>query len=302
MARLSSILTNIFVIILILQFLPLLIKTFKKHYTELTEPHTKVGVITINQPLSSSSPYTKQLKSFFENSEIKAILLKIDCPGGAAGSSQAIFYTIKELKRTWSKPLIVVIENLCTSGAYYIAGPADWIIGPASAMVGSIGVYMPHPQLKAFIEQFKIKYEVIKSGEYKTAGNPLLDSTPEQKAMLQELSSDVYMQFVKDIAECRPQLKIDEHNTWAQGRVFTGNKALEKGLIDEIGSIETAEKVIRQKAAVEGKIIWVKAPQPSKWARFFGHDDENDNEESLFENVSNHLQGWWSKQNIYGFW
>src|SRR4029077_13830937 len=98
MAQFSTILKNIIIIIIILQFAPLIIKNFLKYYHSVAETHTKVGVITMNSAITSSSPYTKQFKTFFENPHIKAILIKMDCPGGASGSTQAIFYTIKELK------------------------------------------------------------------------------------------------------------------------------------------------------------------------------------------------------------
>ncbi|MGC2310109.1 MAG: signal peptide peptidase SppA [Candidatus Babeliaceae bacterium] len=302
MAQFSNILKNIFIIILILQFAPFIIKNFSKYYSSLFETHTKVGVITMNSTLSSSAHYIKQFKTFFENTDIKAILIKMDCPGGASGSTQAIFYTIKELKKSYAKPVIVLIENVCASGGYYIAVTADVIIAPASALIGSVGVYMPHPQLKEFIEQFKVKYDTIQSGKYKTAGNPLLATTPEQREMLQQLSDDVYLQFVQDVAESRPQLKLAQQNQWAQGRLFTGHKAKEMELIDEIGSQETAERVIRQKAPIEGKIMWIKAPQPSVFSRFLGRDDtsEPDDETSL-ESFFNCVQGWWVKQNMHHF-
>jgi protease IV len=295
MARLSNILKNIVIILVILQFAPLIMKNASKYYTSLFEAHTKVGVITITNAITSPSPYIKQLKTFFEDHDIKAILIKMDCPGGSAGAAQSIFYTLKELKHTYSKLVIVQVINVCASGGYYIAAPADYIIAPASAMIGSIGVYLPQPKLKDFIEQFKIKYDVIKSGTYKTAGNPLLEQTPEQTEMLQELSNDVYTDFVKDVSECRGQLTLATQNNWAQGRVFSGTKALARGLIDEVGSFLHAERAIRQKTPVEGKIIWVKAPHPSALSRFFGSDDDHDDETSL-ESFCNVLYSWWFKQ------
>lgn len=294
MATFYDYLKNIFLILILLQFAPPLIKNISKQYQSFLEPQTKVAVISIKGMLTDSDSYVKQLKKYFEEQDIKAILLRIDCPGGYGGSAQIVFNEIKLLKQSYTKPVIVLIENICTSAAYYVAVMGDWIIASPGAFVGSIGVYMPQPNFKKFIEQFKVQYDVIKSGEYKTAGNPLLETTPEQKKMLQGLTDNVYQQFVQAIASQRPKLILSESDKWAQGRVFTGEQGFSLGLIDELGSQSTAERVIRQKGPIEGKIEWVKAPKPSLFARMLGReDDSQDDDESYMHTFFDAFYNWY---------
>lgn len=276
MAKMSTIITNIFLLLVLLQVAPGIIKNIKNTYTEMLEAKTKVGLLTIKDAICDSTFYAKELKKMFEKDDIKAILLKMDCPGGNAGASQAIFNEIKEQKKIHLKPVVVWVQNVCASGGYYIACTADHIIATPSAFVGSIGVYIPQPQLKKFIEQFHIRYNTINAGNYKTAGNPLLDTTPEQEKMLKGLVDDTYVQFTTDVAEQRPKLTMHTVNTWADGRIFTGKQALELGLVDELGSQITAEQYIKHKLIIEGDIEWVRPTCSSNIAKLFKGDCEDD--------------------------
>lgn len=274
MAQLSGYLKNIFYGILILVMAPPLLKKIAHDYTELLAPRTTVGVVPITGSICKASEHIKTFKTFFEDKQIRAILIKMDCPGGAAGSSQAIFNEVKELKKMYAKPVIVLVENVCASGGYYIASAADAIVATPSAFVGSIGAYIAQPQLKAFIDQFKIKYSVTKTGTYKAILHPLLDISPEEQALLQGLTDDTYQQFISDVAEQRPQLTLSNADAWANGKIFTGNQALKLGLIDAIGSWTTAEHLIRQKAPIEGKIHWEYPPKKPFLSQWIGEEED----------------------------
>ncbi len=279
MSKLTTLLKNIFFILLILQFTPPIIQNLIDRYNKLYENKTQVGVIEIKGGLYSAKKHVKHIKEFFENKDIKAILLKVECPGGAAGTSQAIYSEILALKeKNGTKPVVALVENICASGGYYVAAAADYIVASPSAMVGSIGVYIAHPQFKDFIEQFKVKYTVTKSGLYKTAGDPLTELTDEAKAMFQNLTNDVYNQFVNDIKARRSKLAAIDEKSWAEGRVFTGNEAFRLGLIDEVGSYSNAVKAIKDKAIIEGEIEWVKPPKKSNIWKVLVGDDENGGE------------------------
>lgn len=253
-------------------------------------PHTRIGVVTIKGTLSSATRYIEQLREFFKDTSIKAILLQMESGGGAAGTSQALFNEIKALKQIHMKPVIAFAENLCGSGAYYVACAADSIIATPSAFVGSIGVYIPHPELKDFLEEYKVKYSVIKTGTYKAAGNPLMEDTPEQRAMFQSLTDDTYQQFTKDVAQNREKLSLKKVDIWGNGRIFTGNQAFALGLVDKIGSQTVVEQELREKAPIEGEIEWVKAPTPSKIARWFGETESESMMHSLIGTVTPYLQ------------
>lgn len=276
MSKLTGYLKNIFIIILILNFAPPIIYNIYNNYSKFTENRTKVGVLEVKGVLYNSHKIVKNLRKFFENKDIKAILLKIDSPGGASGTSQVIYNEILQLKQqNGAKPVIALVENICASGGYYVASAADYIICSPSSMVGSIGVYIAHPQFKEFVEQFKIKYNVTKTGLYKTAGDPMTELTEPAKEMFQALTNDVYSQFVNDIKLRRPKLSALDENLWAQGKILTGNEAFKLGLIDEIGSYSNAVKAVKDKAIIEGEIEWVKPPKKSNiWKLLIGNDDD----------------------------
>lgn len=265
----SGLLKFTLLLLVFLMVAPSLIKNIYTNYQELIKEKTKIAVISIDTTLTEAEPYTDQLTKQFKNPDIKAIVLKIESGGGAAGTSQTIFSELKALKKQHPKPVIAFVENICASGAYYVACAADSIITTPSAFIGSIGVYIPHPQLNEFIEQFKIKYSVIKTGSYKAVGDPFLADSPEQLAMLQDLTNNTYEQFVNDVVASRSKLSRATAHQWAEGKVFTGSQALELGLIDKVGSPSTVEQELHERVAIVGEIEWVKAPKPSSFSQFF---------------------------------
>lgn len=291
MAKASDYFKTILFIIIILQFAPMVLINLKRQYTDLLEPHTKVGMITFSGMITDASVPTKTLKKFFKDPEIKAIVLYFkNGIGGVAGSAQAIFNEIKQLKIEHIKFVGAFVENSCASAAYYVAVSADAIVATPSAFVGSIGVYIPQPHFKEFIEQFKINYTVTKTGDYKTAGDPFLAQTPQQEAMLQALTNDTYDQFIHDVAKSRPVLSLAKSAEWANGKVFTGRQALALGLVDQLGSLTTLEQLLRQNAAVHGRIEWIRPPQPSAFSKLFGAGD--DAGDGHLESAMSHLMNY----------
>ena len=211
------------------------------------------------------------LNHFFAQPDIKAILLKIESPGGAAGTSEAIFYELIRLKKEYpQKPVVVLTENVCASAAYNIACAADHIVASPSAVIGSIGANFRYLfQLKDFIEQYKIKYLAVKGGKFKSTTDPFVDMTPEEQAMLQNVVDDSYQLLIARIAQQR-KLSPETSSLWADGRLFNGNQALNLGLIDEVGSLSNAIAKLKEKALIDRKIEWVKPPKTSTWDRLFG--------------------------------
>lgn len=288
MAKITTYIKNIFYILIALQIAPLLISSIYKQYSAILEPKSKVGVITIKGAIGDAKPYVKAFKTLFEDNSIKAILVHIECPGSFAGTAQALFQEIKALKQIHIKPVISLVENVCASGGYYVACATDYIVTTPAAFVGSIGVYLEFAQLKEFVEQFKIKYDIVKSGDYKTIGHWMKDITPEQQALLQGLTNDTYEQFVKDVSQSRPKLTLDTANEWANGKIFTGRQAFALGLVDELGSISVAEKALRQRALIEGQIEWehVSTSERSLWKYLTGSTDELSESNNIIESAT----------------
>lgn len=262
MATVSDTLKTVFFVLLLLQFAPPLLQNIKQQYTKLLEPRSQVGYLAIKGLLYDSAYYTKYLKKFFENQDIKAIVLKIECPGGASGTAEVISHEIDVLKREHPKPIIAYSENICASGGYYIAAATDFIIAAPSTLIGSIGTSIPAQfQLKEFIEQFKIHYELIKSGNYKATTDPFVDLTPEQKALLQGLANDSHQTFIEYVKKHRHALAGSDTKEWAEAQLFTGRQAVQKKLIDQLGSKSDAVKKVKELGIIDGKIEWVKPEQ-----------------------------------------
>lgn len=287
MAKMSEYLGNIFLLIIIMQFAPTVIATLKKQYKALVEPPAYVGYMAIKGSIDEAGFYRRELKKFFDNKDIKAILLKIESPGGAAGSSEALFNELLYLKKEHPKTVVTLVENVCASGGYYIACASDYIIASQAALIGSIGVFIGYPEAYKLAEQFNVHYHAITSGKYKSAGNPLVPSNSDIDAMLQAITDDTYRQFTHDVAQNRKKLSLKNVDQWANGRIFTGHQALEKGLIDEVGSLSTAESKIKELENIEGEIEWVKVPTPSPFAKMLGAEDDSIVGESVFTRIVN---------------
>ncbi len=269
MAKFQEYIKNVFWVLLVLQFAPSVFKSIAKHYNDYAEPKNKVGLILMNKMIISSASWNKQLTNFFKDPEIKAILIKFDSGGGAAGSSQAIAQEILNLKAKYPKPIISYVENICASGAYEVAAVTDYIVATGSALVGSIGSKITTQfKVKEFLQSYKIQTHDFASSVYKNALDPLVDFTPEQKQMLQQLVDDGADQFVCDIAKYR-HLNLSSKNLWAEGKIFTGNEALKLKLIDEIGNQTTALNFIKKQILhVDREIELVAIKGPSMIQRW----------------------------------
>jgi protease-4 len=282
MATFSDYVKNIFWVLLLLQFAPLFIKSMRSQYSDLFEEKTRVGVISITGEIEHAGPTVNEVKKFFEDKSLKAIVLKVDSPGGVSSAGQAIFREILYYKKLHPEKYVVgYVERLAASAGYYIATAADYIIATPSSTIGSIGVVIQHPSFKELLEKIHISYSITKTGEYKGIGNPFLTMTPEEKAIFQEMSNDTYKQFLRDVAVQRPQLSTNT-KLWAEGKIFTGEQALALKLIDEIGSPSTVEKVLREKAPIVGKVEWIKpAKKRSVLASLFGQEDDEESTNNL---------------------
>lgn len=264
MNQFLNVIKNIFIVLIIVNITPNLIVGIKDQYFAFLTPRTKIAVINIDSLIDSSEPYTEHLRDYFKDHEIKALLLKIESQGGIPGSCQSIFNEIQYLKKKYPKPILVITENMCASGAYYIACACDSIIASPACIIGSIGArFTTFFDTKKFLQQHNIEPYTIASGAYKGAMNPFETPTPEQQAMLQDVSNNTYEQFAHDVAIAR-KLSFAQKETWADGKIFTGQQALKIGLIDQLGSYSTVLEKIHAVAPIEGEIQWIK-PNNEKW-------------------------------------
>lgn len=256
MTLLDSVKT-LFLVLIIIAISPMILNIVQRHYNFCIEPRAAVGCITLHGLINQSENCIQQLHDFFEDPDIKAILLKIDCHGAAAGSGDSLFHEITLLKNEFRKPIISLVENVCTSGGYHIACATDHIIAPGMALIGLIGISFPQLfQFEACIKQHTIGHTAIRAGTYQSTVNPLEELSNDEKTGLQQVLDDAYGQFVRHVATSR-RLSLEDASTWADATLFTGQQAFSIGLIDEIGSLSNAIKAIKDKALIEGTINWI---------------------------------------------
>jgi protease IV len=181
----------------------------------------------------------ESLRSAARDSSVKAIVLRINSPGGSAAASQEVYEEVRRVVDKKEKPVIVSMGDVAASGGYYIASAADYIIASPATTTGSIGVISEYIQYGRLADKYGVQSEVIKSGKFKDMGNPLRAMTPEERVVFQALVMDVYDQFVKDVCAGR-SMKEDVVRQLADGRVYTGAQAKKLGLIDDLGNLYDA--------------------------------------------------------------
>ena len=209
---------------------------------------SRVGLIRIEGPILDSKNSVEELKEFVRDNSIKAIILRIDSPGGAVAPSQEIYSEVK--KAVSKKKIVVSMGSVAASGGYYIASPATRIIANPGTLTGSIGVIMEIPNLEGLMSKIGIKTEVIKSGRNKDIGSVFRGMKKEEKEILQGVMDNVHEQFIRAVSEGR-KMKIEAVRLLADGRVFTGEQAKANGLIDELGTLEDATNTAARLAGIK---------------------------------------------------
>lgn len=197
----------------------------------------RVAVIAVSGLISDSEPIIEQLKRFGKDDSVKAIVLRIESPGGGVGPSQEIYEEVKKARA--KKPVLASMGALAASGGYYIACGAQRVYANPGTITGSIGVIMPFMNVKDLVEKLGVKGMTVKSGAFKDMGSPLRDMTPQERDLLQSVVDNVHMQFVNAVATGR-NLKREDVLRIADGRIFSGEQARELGLVDVLGNLEDA--------------------------------------------------------------
>lgn len=211
----------------------------------------KVAVIELRGTIFESENIVKQLKKFRERKDVKAILLRVDSPGGGVAASQEIYEEVKRTKEK-GKPIVVSMGAVAASGGYYVSCPADKIVANRGTITGSIGVISQFLRFDPLMRKIGIEANTIKSGKFKDTGNPFREMTQEDRKYFQNLIDDVHRQFIKVVEEERSM----DHKTvvqYADGRVFTGEQALEAGLVDTLGTYEDAIRIAAEMGGIKGE-------------------------------------------------
>jgi protease-4 len=212
----------------------------------------KIAVVDIKGVITSSRGIVEEIEKLKENDEVKAIILRINSPGGGVGPSQEIYREVLRAKE--KKKIIASMESVAASGGYYVACASDLIVANPGTITGSIGVVMEFSNVEDLLKKIGFRSYVIKSGKHKDIGSPLREMTSEEKAILQGVIDSVHNQFVRAVAEGR-NMKERKVRQIADGRIFSGEQAKELGLVDRLGSLQDAIEIAAEMIGIKGKPV-----------------------------------------------
>ncbi len=227
----------------------------------LSHKKAQIAVITIENEIRESKKTVEMLLTAEEDKEVKAILLRIDSPGGAVGPTQEIYEEVRRIDK--KKPVFASFGTVAASGGYYIGAATRKIWASAGTLTGSIGVIMQMADLSELFKFAKFKPETIKAGRYKDIGNPARPMTEEERLFLSDLLSGTHKQFMADIQAVRKDRLKKDIAELAQGQIFHGSEAKEYGLVDEIGGLWEAGRSIHKELKLDGKFAlrYMKPPR-----------------------------------------
>lgn len=211
----------------------------------------KIAVVELNGPIYDSRSIVRQFKSYGRQKSIKAIIFRINSPGGGIVPSQEIYNAVRRV-RDAGKPVIASMSSVAASGGYYVALGADTIMANPGTTTGSIGVIIEFMNSTELMDKIGLSFDVVKSGKYKDIGSPNREMTYEERQLLQDYVDDAFGQFV-DAVSFERQMDPHQVKKYADGRIFTGQQALELNLIDALGDYEDAVDVAALMAGIDGE-------------------------------------------------
>ena len=212
----------------------------------------RIALVRVEGVILDSQSTVTELKRFGENPSIKAIVLRIDSPGGGVVPSQEIYDAVQRVRNKHSKAVIASMGTVAASGGYYIAAATDRIMANPGTLTGSIGVIMETANVEGLLKKIGVEGIVVKSGKFKDVGSPLRKMTDEEQALLQSVMDDVHKQFIDAVAQGRA-MEVSAVQALADGRIFTGRQAKEAKLVDELGNLEDAIQLAADLAGIEGE-------------------------------------------------
>ena len=210
----------------------------------------KIGLVEVKGVINDSDDAVEALRSFERSPAIRAVVLRVESPGGGVAPSQEIYDAIQRLREV--KPVIASLGGVAASGGYYIASACDTIVANPGTLTGSIGVIMELGNLEGLLQKIGVQPEIIKAGLYKDMGSPVRPMTDAERTLFQEMIDSVHTQFIEAVAAGRHMDK-DQVRAVADGRIFSGEQAKVAGLVDELGGLQDAVNLAAVRAGVTGE-------------------------------------------------
>lgn len=220
-----------------------------------------IGLVEVRGLILDPQETVKHLHDFQKNDDVKAVVLRIDSPGGVVGPSQEIHAAVKKLSA--SKKVIVSMGSVAASGGYYIAAPATVIYANPGTITGSIGVLMKFSNIEGLLDKVGMRSFTLKTGKFKDAGSPVRPMNDEERAMLQGVIDSTHGQFVRAVAEGR-KLPEEKVRAIADGRIFSGEQALGLKLVDRLGTLQDAIDEAGRLAGISGEPQVIRPPKKKK--------------------------------------
>lgn len=218
----------------------------------------KVGVVEIDGLMTDARRVLEQIKNFREQEAIKAIVLRVNSPGGAVGPAQEIYREIRKTVRT--KKVVASLGSIAASGGYYVAAATDGIVANPGTVTGSIGVILGYTNFQDLFEKIGLRPVIIKSGKYKDITSPVREISDKERELLQQFTDNIHNQFIEDVAEGRGKSPEDIRKI-ADGRIFSGEAAKQYGLVDRLGNLEDAIEWAGRLGGIKGKVKSVYPPK-----------------------------------------
>lgn len=217
---------------------------------EFSSKESPIGVITVDGAIMDAKKVIEMLQLAEEEESIKAVILRVDSPGGAVAPTQEIYYEIRRIDKI--KPIYSSFGSVAASGGYYIAAATRKIYANPGSLTGSIGVIMQTHDFSELYKFAKVKPEVIKAGKYKDIGSPSRAMTEYERKILEESLANTHQQFIRDIVKVRKDRLKQDPREFAQGQIFNGEEALAIGLVDELAGLWEAGRKIHKEMKFEG--------------------------------------------------
>ncbi|MFQ5677905.1 MAG: signal peptide peptidase SppA [Gemmatimonadota bacterium] len=209
----------------------------------------KIAILPLEGVLVNERSFLSHLDRFRRNGSVRGFVVEIRSPGGTVGAAQSLYRTLRTLREEDDRPIIAWIGDVGASGGYYVALAADSIFALPGSITGSIGVIMEFPNAQELLRKVGVGVDVVKSGEHKDMGSPAHPLTDKDREILERVVGDVYEQFV-DVVVANRQVPRDSVLRLADGRIFSGERASELGLIDGIGTLDEAVAVAGRMAGL----------------------------------------------------
>ncbi|MEK6754774.1 MAG: signal peptide peptidase SppA [Bacteroidota bacterium] len=229
----------------------------------MTTSGERIAVVELSDIIINSQDVVRQFKKYRENRSVKAIVFRVDSPGGGVSASQEIYEEVKKTRNS-GKPVVASMGSVAASGGYYVSCGASKIVANPGTLTGSIGVIFQFLHFNELMNKIGIDASTFKTGKYKDIGSPFRKTTEDEKKFFEQLLGDVYNQFVDVVAKER---KMDRKRVvqYADGRVFTGRQAFEYGFVDTLGTLEDAISIAAKLADISGKPKVVKERKFKSW-------------------------------------